>query len=76
MKPITQEQLREYVTQTMNMATEGIEASEELYDQGMNSLQLVKVLNWLQNNGYDVSFADLAEDTRLTAWIELLEIQA
>ena len=35
---------------------------------------LVTVLTWLQEKGYDVSFSDLAEDTRLTAWIELLDI--
>ena len=58
----------------MKMEPAEIEVSEELYDQGMNSLQLVTVLTWLQEKGYDVSFADLAEDTRLTAWIELLDI--
>ncbi|CAI37998.1 phosphopantetheine-binding protein [Corynebacterium macclintockiae] len=74
MEPITEDQLRGCVAETMKMEPAEIEVSEELYDQGMNSLQLVTVLTWLQEKGYDVSFADLAEDTRLTAWIELLDI--
>lgn len=43
MEPITEDQLRGCVAETMKMEPAEIEVSEELYDQGMNSLQLGRV---------------------------------
>lgn len=76
MTTVTEEQVRDFVAQTMNVAPADLDVTEELYDQGMNSLQLVTVLTWLQEQGYDLSFADLADDTRLTAWMALLNPSA
>lgn len=65
--------LRTKAAEIIGVPVEKLDPSEELYDQGLDSVRLVDILNWLRGKGYEVDFADLAEDTSLEAWQELLE---
>lgn len=65
--------LRTKAAEIIGVPVEKLDPSEELYDQGLDSVRLVGILNWLREKGHEVDFADLAEDTSLEAWQELLE---
>jgi len=57
----------------MNIGVSEIDPEEELMDQGLDSVRLVEVVSFLREQGYRADFADLAEDSSLSAWRELLE---
>lgn len=52
-----------------------LEDGEELMDQGLDSVRLVEIVTLVRKAGYEADFADLAEDSSLEAWRELLEEQ-
>lgn len=65
--------LRVKVATLMNVEVADLDEEEELMDQGLDSVRLVEVVSFLRDAGYHADFADLAEDSSLTAWRELLE---
>lgn len=67
------ESLRAKVATLMNVEVTDLDEDEELMDQGLDSVRLVEVVSFLRDAGYRADFADLAEDSSLTAWRELLE---
>ncbi|WP_158268609.1 phosphopantetheine-binding protein [Corynebacterium yudongzhengii] len=66
------DELKTHIADLVDVAPEDIDEEEELIDQGLNSLRLVEVVTWLRTQGHDVDFTDLAEDTSLVAWHEIL----
>lgn len=72
-KPQIITDLRAKVADIIGVSAEEIDTVEELYDQGLDSVRLVDIVNWLREQGYDVEFADFTEDTSLDAWQEILE---
>lgn len=65
--------LRVKVATLMNVEVTDLDEDEELMDQGLDSVRLVEVVSFLRDAGYQADFADLAEDSSLAAWRELLE---
>jgi len=65
--------LRAKVAVLMGTQVEELDDQEELMDQGLDSVRLVEVVSFLREAGYAADFADLAEDSSLSAWRELLE---
>ncbi|MBC3186602.1 acyl carrier protein [Corynebacterium sp. zg-331] len=71
----TDEILREItakVADMLDLAPEQIDAEEELFDQGLDSVRLMDLVTEIRRRGFDVDFADLAEDTRLSSWRAVL----
>ncbi|AGP31597.1 phosphopantetheine-binding protein [Corynebacterium terpenotabidum] len=67
------EELMAKVAVLMNTGVEDLDPDEELMDQGLDSVRLVEVVTFLREAGYHADFADLAEESSLNAWRELLE---
>lgn len=63
------------VATLMNTGVDDLDPEEELMDQGLDSVRLVEIVSFLRDAGYQVDFADLAEESSLNAWRELLEEQ-
>ncbi|MGO1948445.1 MAG: phosphopantetheine-binding protein [Mycobacteriaceae bacterium] len=49
-----------------------LDPDEELMDQGLDSVRLVELVSLLRAEGFHADFADLAEESSLSAWRELL----
>jgi aryl carrier-like protein len=69
------DQLTAKVADLMNTTVDALDPDEELMDQGLDSVRLVEVVSFLRDAGHQADFADLAEDSSLTAWRELLAEQ-
>ncbi|WP_297007996.1 phosphopantetheine-binding protein [uncultured Corynebacterium sp.] len=65
--------LRVKVAALMNVEANDLDENEELMDQGLDSVRLVEIVSFLRDAGYRADFADLAEESSLAAWRELLE---
>ncbi|KQB84534.1 phosphopantetheine-binding protein [Corynebacterium oculi] len=61
------------VADMLGVTPESIDPEEELFDQGLDSVRLMDLVTEIRNQGFDVDFADLAEDSRLSAWRAELE---
>lgn len=66
------DELKAHIADLIDIAPADIDEESELIDQGLDSLRLVDVVAWVRERGYDVDFTDLAEDTSLAAWREVL----
>lgn len=64
------------VAELLNVEVSQIDTGEELMDQGLDSVRLVEIVIFLRKEGFDADFADLAEDSSVDAWRELLAEQA
>lgn len=71
----TMQRLVSRVAELLNTDVADIDTDEELMDQGLDSVRLVEVVTFLRAEGFDADFADLAEDSSLDAWRELLSEQ-
>lgn len=60
------------VAALMNVKIDDLDENEELMDQGLDSVRLVEVVSFLREQGYHTDFADLAEDSSLSGWRDLL----
>ncbi|WP_420099274.1 phosphopantetheine-binding protein [Corynebacterium sp.] len=72
----TMQRLLGRVAELLNIEVSQIDTGEELMDQGLDSVRLVEVVTFLRKEGFDTDFADLAEDSSVDAWRELLAEQA
>lgn len=72
----TMQRLLGRVAELLNIEVSQIDTGEELMDQGLDSVRLVEVVTFLRKEGFDADFADLAEDSSVDAWRELLAEQA
>lgn len=63
------------VAELLNIEVSEIDTDEELMDQGLDSVRLVEVVTFLRSEGFEADFADLAEDSSVDAWRELLTEQ-
>lgn len=72
----TMQRLLGRVAELLNIEVSQIDTGEELMDQGLDSVRLVEVVTFLRKEGFDADFADLAEDSSVDAWRELLTEQA
>ncbi|MEJ6549248.1 phosphopantetheine-binding protein [Corynebacterium sp. USCH3] len=72
----TMQRLLGRVAELLNIEVSQIDTGEELMDQGLDSVRLVEVVTFLRKEGFDADFADLAEDSSVDAWRELLADQA
>ncbi|MCF4007355.1 phosphopantetheine-binding protein [Corynebacterium uropygiale] len=68
--------LRARVAELLEISPEEIDPDEELMDQGLDSVRLSEVLRFLRGHGVDLDYADLIEDTSLSAWEDLLDEEA
>ena len=71
----TMQRLVSRVADLLNTDVADIDHEEELMDQGLDSVRLVEVVTFLRGEGFDADFADLAEDSSLDAWRDLLTEQ-
>ena len=69
------EQLLELVAKLLHVAPTEISLEDQLSDQGLNSIQLVQVSEWLTDRGFDIDFSDLVGDTSLQAWLDLIDLE-
>lgn len=60
------------VAALMNTEIDDLDEKEELMDQGLDSVRLVEIVSFFRERGYHADFADLAEDSSLRAWRDLL----
>ncbi|MGN0097601.1 MAG: phosphopantetheine-binding protein [Corynebacterium sp.] len=72
----TMQRLLNRVAELLNIEVSQIDTGEELMDQGLDSVRLVEIVTFLRKEGFDADFADLAEDSSVDAWRELLAEQA
>ncbi|MGJ0182174.1 phosphopantetheine-binding protein [Corynebacterium glyciniphilum] len=72
----TMRRLLARVAELLNIEVSQIDTGEELMDQGLDSVRLVEIVTFLRKEGFDADFADLAEDSSVDAWRELLTEQA
>lgn len=72
----TMQRLLGRVAELLNVEVSQIDTGEELMDQGLDSVRLVEIVTFLRKEGFDADFADLAEDSSVDAWRELLAEQA
>ncbi|AHW63165.1 phosphopantetheine-binding protein [Corynebacterium glyciniphilum] len=72
----TMRRLLARVAELLNIEVTQIDTGEELMDQGLDSVRLVEIVTFLRKEGFDADFADLAEDSSVDAWRELLTEQA
>lgn len=63
------------VAELLNIEVSQIDTDEELMDQGLDSVRLVEIVTFLRREGFEADFADLAEDSSVDAWRELLTEQ-
>ncbi|MGP9722509.1 phosphopantetheine-binding protein [Corynebacterium sp. AOP40-9SA-29] len=63
------------VAELLNIEVSQIDTDEELMDQGLDSVRLVEIVTFLRREGFEADFADLAEDSSVDAWRELLTDQ-
>lgn len=63
------------VAELLNIEVSQIDTDEELMDQGLDSVRLVEIVTFLRKEGFEADFADLAEDSSVDAWRELLTEQ-
>lgn len=70
------QRLLDRVAELLNIEVSQIDTGEELMDQGLDSVRLVEIVTFLRKEGFDADFADLAEDSSVDAWRELLAEQA
>ena len=68
----TMRRLLARVAELLNTDVSDIDTGEELMDQGLDSVRLVEIVTFLRREGFDADFADLAEDSSVDAWRELL----
>jgi aryl carrier-like protein len=69
---VTMQKVTARVAELLDTAPEELDENEELMDQGLDSVRLVEIVSLLRNEGFHADFADLAEDSSLVAWRELL----
>ncbi len=66
------EKIRARVAELLDTDVAALDEDEELMDQGLDSVRLVEIVSLVRAEGFQADFADLAEDSSLSAWRELL----
>lgn len=66
------EKIRARVAELLDTDVASLDEDEELMDQGLDSVRLVEIVSLVRAEGFQADFADLAEDSSLSAWRELL----
>ena len=66
------EKVKVRVAELLDTDVASLDEDEELMDQGLDSVRLVEIVSLVRAEGFQADFADLAEDSSLSAWRELL----
>lgn len=66
------EKVKARVAELLDTDVASLDEDEELMDQGLDSVRLVEIVSLVRAEGFQADFADLAEDSSLSAWRELL----
>ena len=66
------EKVKARVAELLDTDIASLDEDEELMDQGLDSVRLVEIVSLVRAEGFQADFADLAEDSSLSAWRELL----
>ncbi len=66
------EKIRARVAELLDTDVAALDEDEELMDHGLDSVRLVEIVSLVRAEGFQADFADLAEDSSLSAWRELL----
>ena len=69
---LTADELQQEVAAILELPVSEVTADDDLIDLGMDSVRLMTLVQRWQDRGVAVEFADLAEQTELRAWIELV----
>ncbi|WP_028647578.1 phosphopantetheine-binding protein [Nocardiopsis sp. CNT312] len=69
---LTAELVREHVATTLGESPESIGDTDNLLDQGMDSIRLMSLVEIWRGYGVETDFIALAEDATLQAWQRLL----
>lgn len=65
--------LRCSVAQLLEVEPEAVSVSDDILDQGLDSVRLMLLIERLRDQGADVDFLDFAQFTTLADWAQLLD---
>ncbi|MCG8914476.1 phosphopantetheine-binding protein [Actinokineospora sp. PR83] len=68
--------LRADIAEQLYLEPEELSETENLFDEGLDSVRLLTLVERWREFGVETTFADLAEQPTLLAWWELLSEQA
>ncbi|MFD4576714.1 phosphopantetheine-binding protein [Streptomyces sp. NPDC058417] len=71
-QPFTLERVRKDVAEVLYVETDEVEVDENVFDQGLDSVRMMTLVEGWRADGAEAGFAELAERPTLTAWVTLL----
>lgn len=64
--------LRQMVAQLLEFESAEVSVTDDILDQGLDSVRLMFLIEQLRDQGADIDFLDLAQFTTLSDWAQLL----